>query len=612
MSKCVCCGAFVDPGAARCKYCGASMPVERKDTKETSLNHDVPPNHTQTPNQNCDSREMNSAMIAEAAKTAAEAARLAAEAARMAAEATGNAPFTNVFSPNLSSFSGKDSALNIFNSENWQSVWKEKRNSSQALGLILTRTYGLESQETFMSALRDYVNFKAQEGVEYYLLDLSAQSVKWTDIDVEDIVALLREIYTVAIPDYLMIIGDTTVVPNATWDNYADPYDADVTSDLPYITLDTQSPWDGVVYAFDEITQVGRIPAKASNGFKEAIAYFDRVKGFNGYTSINAFACSALVWEATSIVEFAHLRPHLITSPKYTSNPMTALTYNLTLLEKLSEDYNVIAINLHGSDESHVWYGQEGKLSPEAFNKGVLPENNGYILCTEACYGARPQCTDSMVVHSLMNGCMAFVGSSKIAFGMDDGTLYCADVIAQAFTYGMACGLPSGLSFLAALTVLCDHELDEAEIKTLAEFALYGDPSFELIKDTAKKKMKKASTLKMSSVSKDKSRAIMLASCTENNNDRMMKGSKNVVLLKECSTGEQAKMKKMAERVSKASDKYVMEKCATMKNVKPSVYKVVGKDEYRAIYAQVEDGIKKIVAMHLDAEGNMTKVYHSK
>ena len=254
-------------------------------------------------------------------------------------------------------------------------------------------------------------------------------------------------------------------------------------------------------------------------------------------------------------------------------------------------------------------------MSPEAFNKGVLPENNGYILCTEACYGARPQCTDSMVVHALMNGCMAFVGSSKIAFGMDDGTLYCADVIAQAFTYGMACGLPSGLSFLAALTALCDHDLDEAEIKTLAEFALYGDPSFELIRDTAhskKKTMKKSATLKKSSVHKDESRAIVLAACTENNNDRMMKGGKNVVLLKECSVGEQEKMKKMAERVSKTSDKYVMEKCATMKNVKPSVYKVVGKDEYRAIYAQAQGGIKSIVAMHLDGEGNVKKVYHSK
>ena len=49
-----------------------------------------------------------------------------------------------------------------------------------------------------------------------------------------------------------------------------------------------------------------------------------------------------------------------------------------------------------------------------------------------------------------------------------------------------------------------------------------------------------------------------------------------------------------------------------MQSVQPKVYKVMGKEEYRAVYAKNEGKVKSIVTMHLDGKGNVKKVYHSK
>ena len=47
---------------------------------------------------------------------------------------------------------------------------------------------------------------------------------------------------------------------------------------------------------------------------------------------------------------------------------------------------------------------------------------------------------------ALKNNCVAFVGSSKIAYGYADGSLCCADVIAKNFTAGIAKGETAALS----------------------------------------------------------------------------------------------------------------------------------------------------------------------
>jgi hypothetical protein len=215
---------------------------------------------------------------------------------------------------------------------------------------------------------------------------------------------------------------------------------------------------------------------------------------------------------------------------------------------------------------------------------------------------------DSIVVTAIKNNCVAFVGSSKIAYGYADGSLCCADVIAKNFTAGIAKGETAGKAFLGALSALSAGYMCEEDIKTTAEFALYADPSVTLIAGGAKKALRGAAT-KFSAVKKDASRAITLLSCDEENGARSAKGG---VTLYSFSPEEQEHIKKMVSHVSQKGNEYVLKKCSAMESVQPKVYKVMGKEEYRAVYMKNEGKIKSVVKMHLDAKGNVTKVYHSK
>ncbi len=501
--------------------------------------------------------------------------------------------------PSAPAAGGKSGDYNVFASTSWQSAWAEKRANAGKLGIILTNTESASGTDSFMQALKTYIDYKSARGVEYCLLDIKSQLVCYLPaLDVEEVTSMLRNIYSVAVPDYLMIVGDTSVIPNANWDNVCDDGDATVPSDLAYITLDTDSPWNGAVYDFENITQVGRIPARANDGFATAVSYFTNTMAFEGYSAAKAFAYSALVWEKTSRAEFAHLSPYLITSPQYTTNN----------LSRIGSEYNLACFNLHGSDEDHAWYGQEGWSYPEAFKKELLPVSKGYALLTEACYGARPLYSDSIVVTAIRNNCIAFVGSSKIAYGYADGSLCCADIIAKNFTAGIAKGETAGKSFLDALSALSSGYMCEEDIKTLAEFALYGDPSVTLIAGSAKKATRSAAT-KFSSVKKDSSRGITLLSCDAENGAM---GAKGGLTLYSFSPEEQAHIKQMVSHVSQKGNEYILKKCSAMESVQPKVYKVAGKEEYRAVYMKNEGKIKSVVNMHLDAKGNVTKVYHSK
>jgi len=487
----------------------------------------------------------------------------------------------------------------IFASADWRSVWASKRAGANRLGIILTNTANLANPAPFTESLNSYIDYKSARGVDYYLLDVKDQQVcPIYNFNIDDMVDLLACVYSIAVPDYLMIVGDSTVIPNAEWINVCNDGDETVPSDLAYITLDAESPWNGAVYDFKNITQVGRVPAKAENGFATAIRYFNNTMAFAGYSYTKSFAYSALVWEQTSRAEFAHLNPYLVTSPNYTSDN----------LGRISGEYNLACFNLHGSDEGHAWYGQQGWDYPEAFKKELLPLNGGYALLTEACYGARPLYSDSIVVNAIENNCIAFVGSTKIAYGYADGDLCCADVIAQNFTKGIAGGMTAGNAFLGALSALSSAWMGEQDIKTMAEFALYGDPSVTLIAGGAKKAARRAAPAKFSSVKKDASRGIKLMSCNEEDG----RSAKGVPTLYSCSPEEQAHIKKMASHVSAVGNDYMLKKFSSMKSVQPKVYKVLGKEEYRAVYTKNEGNIKSVVAMHLDGNGNVKKVYHSK
>ena len=495
--------------------------------------------------------------------------------------------------------------------DNWSAYWTEKKRRSKKLGLILTNLDGLKNPSRFVNALNAYITKKSSEGIEYCFLDLKEQGIcNIIQNNCGAIIDLLKKIYSVAIPDYLLIVGDHATVPCAEWENEARDSDKTVPSDLAYITLDKDSPFDGADYSFSNLTQVGRIPTSRANDFEEAAMYFENTAKFKPYTSTKAFAYSALVWEKTSKTEFAAVSPMMITSPQYTSNSATARSNGLTLIESIGNAYSLLCFNLHGSDSSHVWYGQEGKFYPEAVAKKLFPKDtNGYVICTEACYGARPEITkggeQSIIVHALTNKCVAFVGSTRIAYGRADGSMSCADIIAGSFTSSVAKGMTVGAAFLKSLGELSRGTMNEVAIKTLAEFALYGDPSVRLVASNSPETYSTVSNLSMAKTTKDPSRAFKLIPCDGS-------AAHGGMTLMNFSMHDQAKIQNMAHSIRETGKGYIMSNFSTMSSVEPQVYKVFGRAGYRAIYSKRENGMSTVIRMHVDDNGNVEDVYTSK
>ena len=498
----------------------------------------------------------------------------------------------------------------IFNSSDWETEWKNVKLSANSVGIILTDLSKL-ADEQYVSLIEDYIESSKERGVDYYLLNVSSQAVKEIDSEnCEEIVQLLKEVYSVAVPHYLFIIGDETVIPSIVWENKSEDGDETVKSDLAYITLDCDSPWDGKVYDFKNVTTVGRLPANDTtfNGVKK---YMQTLTNHSAKNSISTFAYTAKVWQKTTDAEFAHLKPETISSPNYSIKQIFVESYNMDYFNKKIDGFDLLCFNLHGSDLTNAWYGQEDNLYPDAYDASYLPHNDGYVICAECCYGAKSKIgkkNQSILVSALHSGCMAFVGSSRIAYGCSDGTLNCADIIANSFTLNINNGQTFGLSFLNALDSLCYEDMDEEQIKTLAEFSLYGDPSGKLIDISDAEK--EFHLVKSPKNKTDAKRSIKLMSC--NSDAEIEHISNNGVTLMGYKSKGTLEIKKMVKKVNDKCSSFVNKNYKLYEDVQPSIYKVVGKSGFRAVYKKEFRDIYSVLKVHLDDNGKVKHTYLSK
>ena len=502
---------------------------------------------------------------------------------------------------------------NIFCDDDWAEKLEDISDDSNEFGLILTDTSKLKDKTAFYDALSSYIESRrVDDEVEYVLLDIATQNIsKCNTKDVESVLQLLYEVYECVVPNYLMIVGDSTVIPSMEWANESRDDDKTVVSDLPYMTFDIDSPWSGKEFNFNDVTQVGRIPAIPENGFKEAIAYFNCVKNRKSYDNATAWAYSAYEWVHTSKTEFTPVSATLLTSPNYTTDSRLTSTKGIVMLDKINPKFNLLCFNLHGTDSNHKWYGQYEDFYPEAFNAKFLPTSSSYFLCCEACYGAKPNVSksgeQSIVVTALSNNCLAFVGSSRIAYGMGDGTLACADVVVGTFAEQVSKGDTCGLAFTKGLAKQCKGRMRESEIKTIAEFALYGDPSVKLIGSSTKKRSNKPSINKPR---QNNSFAFSLFAC--NSEASAFESRQGRLTLYSCSAQDMQKYKTMSLSINKMGNAFMAKNFSATSNGEPRIYKLAGKSGYRAVYSSNKGEINKTVILHLDDNGKIENVYVSK
>ena len=287
------------------------------------------------------------------------------------------------------------------------------------------------------------------------------------------------------------MLGNEDVIDVARWENQSRDGEEIVESDLCYSTLDVDTPWNGQKYNFDEIMRVGRVPSCDGETIASYSRYFKNAQKHIGtMNGVLPYGLSALVWEDESNDEYKEISQEKVdVSPEVTKNDVGA---------RIAEDANLLFFNLHGSNDTRFWYGQEGGSYPEAFAPAVLDgRENPYFLGVEACYGARYlgglDQNDSIMMMAIRNKCLAFLGSSKIAYGTPRPEGTCADVVIGDYIKYLAKGYSAGDAYLEGLKRLTANRdaMDDSDIKTLAEFALYGDPSARMGQDKDAGGMKK-------------------------------------------------------------------------------------------------------------------------
>jgi hypothetical protein len=298
----------------------------------------------------------------------------------------------------------------------------------------------------------------------------------------------IDELYKKHSPAYLMIFGAQDIFPFVEIINPAGGDDDEtVPSDLPYAC---EAGYSTSINAFTGPTRVvGRLPDIPG---KASVAYVTRLvnnvvksKPQKDSAYQNYFSVSCHAWIKSTQKS---LQAMFGQNNKLLISPPSGKTYTKAQLQAPTHFYNC-----HGAQNDYNYYGQKGNSYPAAFNTNQLNKqiSFGTVVAAECCFGAELVNVDfaenpddiSIANNYLMQGALAFMGSSNVAYGPPDGQGL-ADLITQYFISFVLQGASSGRAMLQARQKFLEvsgPSLDPYELKTLAQFYLLGDPSVQCV-----------------------------------------------------------------------------------------------------------------------------------
>lgn len=493
-------------------------------------------------------------------------------------------------------------SLDTFVDSEWSKKWNlvAKDCRGHELGLIVTNLSALAkqlvcSEMQLRLTINDYILAANRRGVLYHFLDLNHNEVDCADChETSSVVDVIRQVVNVAKPKYLFILGNEEIVAVQTWENEVPNDDECVDADLPYATLDTQSPWQGLSYDYDKIMRVGRLPSYAGESFEAFTSYFENAKIFAGNMGdACTYGLTALTWEDASNGIYRQLNSDdVLTSPEMTVDHV---------LRTIPENANLFYFNLHGgaSKSQKEWYGES--ISPHGYPKAISPEvvksfKAPYIIGVEACYGARyidgltPE--TSILLTAMQSGCLAMLGSSKIAYGMPNAPGSCADIVIGEFLKRVSDGESAGDAYCKSLEVLMAGRVNAQTVKTLAEFSLFGDPSVRMRENESK-------SFKSSIFSQ------MLGSSVEKGLHVPMPDIRRSTKLALAQVDVRSMM-------AQAVNNHVVGKYSFMRNVEPKFYRTSENGVFMANYSTVDVGFRKTVSVYCDERGKIIEELVSK
>ncbi|RAR73739.1 hypothetical protein [Flavobacterium aciduliphilum] len=409
---------------------------------------------------------------------------------------------------------------NESNNNNDQSNFEILRNQSfnngyNSYGIIYTNLNALAKrlncgEEEVESTILNYISQVEEYGHQYILLDAGNNS--YSNIDADDgwksYVELLKDFQNDnSQAEYLFIVGGHDVVPMAIIDNEPRCYqdDLEIDTDMPYSYLKTDNfellLWNGNIFKESLLLNVGRIPFATDSDIYDLKNYLDRSSN-SFLTNVqinNCFGMTALSWKSASekIIQNANAQKILHTSPQIDINSVDNV---------YDESAELYYYNLHGSNAPNAsqFYGDNGgAVAPKHIAKAVNPN----FFITEACYGAKfidYNKQSSMLNSALNNNTLAFVGSSRVAFGSCSSNISSADIVAKSFIDALFDNINCGMALSKARIDVFDACPDEQYnygVTSAVEFNLFGDPILKA-SDSSKSMFRKSSnnTLKNNSI----------------------------------------------------------------------------------------------------------------
>jgi hypothetical protein len=291
-------------------------------------------------------------------------------------------------------------------------------------------------------------------------------------------------IYTTLTPDYLMILGSIDVIPHQDLNNPmygTDDPDQYAYGDVPYAC---EAPYSQLPEKFIGPTRVlGRLPDLTAStdptylvGLLEAAANWKSLAPEN---YADYFAVSADVWKGSTALTVQKL---------FGSNKDLALSPEQgPKWEAASLGLRSHFINCHGAPADSHFYGQQGENFPIAHDAAWIAGKitEGTIAAVECCYGGElydpnllPDRQPGICNTYLAAKAYGYLGSSTIAYGPADGN-GAADLLCQYFLKRVLAGSSLGRAALEARQEFAQSgpDLDPVDLKTIAQFSLFGDPS---------------------------------------------------------------------------------------------------------------------------------------
>jgi hypothetical protein len=360
---------------------------------------------------------------------------------------------------------------------------------------VLQAKYGSSGVRRINRALTDLIRRDKKRGLNTRVVAIdSASGMKGLSappvthpVDPRENKAAIDAVYKSFTPDYLLILGSIDVIPHQDLKNpmfapRGEDRDQFAYGDIPYAC---EAPYSPRPEDFVGPTRVvGRLPdltggtdARYIIGLIRTAAAYKQItaKDFGDY-----FAISAQIWKASTQLSVTNV---FGTDRALGNVPPRNSHWNSNLMRKRAHFFNC-----HGASRSHRFYGQPASgrsfypvALDGAYVDGKIKEAT--VAAAECCYGGELYAVSALQKNHgicntyLGNKCYGFFASTTIAYGPEAGNAQ-ADLLCQFFLQGVMAGASLGRAATEARQrfVRAASPLNPSDLKTLAQFNLYGDP----------------------------------------------------------------------------------------------------------------------------------------